>query len=118
MSRLPLVLALAVAGGAPAAAESGLADPTRPPNVETSTAGEVPPAGTQLQSILIAPGRRIAVINGQAVALGGALGDAKVIRITETEVTLQRGEETEILRLLPAIEKRMVRAPGGRRGTR
>jgi hypothetical protein len=68
--------------------------------------------GRQLQSVLLSSGRKIAVIDGNAVALGGMLGDARVVKITETEVVLKTGEETETLKLYPGVDKRMKRAAG------
>ncbi len=103
-------LAMVVPGALSAQA---LADPTRPPGGDTPGAtDEGAAAVSRLQSVLIAPGRRIAVIDGRAVALGGTIGDARVVRITETEVELKRGTESEILRLLAGTEKKLVRSRG------
>lgn len=105
----------------PAARAQGLADPTRPPAVagtlQQGVQGEeLPPAGRQLQSVLLSHGRRIAVIDGNVVALGAMLGDARVVKITDVEVVLKTGEETETLKLFPAVEKQAVkRAPRGAR---
>ena len=98
----------------PAARAQGLADPTRPPAVAgTLQQGlqgeELPPAGRQLQSVLLSHGRRIAVIDGNVVALGAMLGDARVVKITDVEVVLKTGEETETLKLFPGIDKQPVR---------
>ncbi len=103
------IVGTALIAAAPAGAQA-LADPTRPPN--TAPAGETQdtgPAGSQLQSILISRSRRLALINGESVSVGSAIGDARVVKITETEVTLQRGDETEVLRLFPGIEKQPAR---------
>lgn len=88
------------------------ADPTRPPG---ALPGELEPAAgapeaPRLQSILIAPNRRVAVIGGQTIPLGGMYGEAKVVRITEGEVVLQTGQERQILKLLSEVEKRAVRS--------
>lgn len=95
-----------------------LTDPTRPPAAAGATLGaqdEAPP-GTQLQSVLISKGRRLAVINGNTVALGGMVGEARVVKITETEVVLKKGEETEVLKMYPGIDKRPVKRTAARRG--
>ena len=106
-----------VAWTAVTARAQALVDPTRPPNAPVG--GEMPEAngGTQLQSILIASNRKLAIINGTTVPLGGMVGEAKVVKITETEVTLRKGDETEVLRLYPGIDKAPVkrRAHGSRR---
>ena len=94
-----------------AAEQPALTDPTRPPNASGAPGAEgEAPAGLsgQLQSVLIAPGRRIAVINGQSVSVGSKFGDATVTRIVETEVTLKRGDDVEVLKLLPGTEKKEV----------
>ena len=54
------------------------------------------------------PGK-LAVIDGQVVPLGGAVGEARVVRITETEVLLKTGEETETLKLYPGVDKQAVK---------
>ena len=82
------------------------ADPTRPPNLVSEEA-EAAPAGPRLESVLIAPDRRLAVISGQQVRLGGKYGEGQVVRITETEVVIRNGEATETLRLLPEARKRL-----------
>lgn len=89
-----------------------LADPTRPPAPAQDKAEQrqAEPARQRLQSVLISAGRSIAVIDGRPVALGGRVGDATVVSIDPSEVTLQRGAARERLTLLPsAIEKRPVR---------
>jgi MSHA biogenesis protein MshK len=96
-----------------------LTDPTRPPSalsaLSASQAAEEP-AGTQLQSILMSSGRKVAVINGTMVPLGGMFGESRVVRITETQVVLKRGEETEVLTMYPGIDKRAVKRSAARRG--
>ena len=98
---------------APAGAQE-LVDPTRPPNASAALPGESASGGTQLQSVLISPGRRLAIINGKSVALGDAVGESKVVKITETEVVLQKGTETEVLKMYPGIDKQPVRRGTGR----
>jgi hypothetical protein len=61
--------------------------------------------------VLLSPRRKIAVINGVTVPLGGMVGEARLVKITETEVVLKTGNETEVLKLFPGIEK----APRGRK---
>lgn len=94
-----------------------LTDPTRPP---AATAGapyapdETP--GTQLQSILLSSGRKVAVINGSMIPLGGMVGEAKVVKISETEVVLKKGDETEVLKLFPNVDKQPSRRRNPRAG--
>lgn len=89
-------------------------DPTQPPG--TTSDGHGPESGAtegpRLQSILISPNRRIAVIGGQTVPLGGMYGESRVVRITEGEVVLQAGQERQTLKLLSDVEKRISRRSG------
>lgn len=84
-----------------------LIDPTRPP--DAMTAGDdslaIAPSGPVLQSVLISPRRVEAIISGRTVKVGDKVGDAKVIRIKENEVTLRSGNDVQVLRLFPTIEK-------------
>ncbi len=94
------------------------ADPTQPPGALAGGAADAAPAeGPRLQSILISPNRRVAVIGGRTVPLGGNYGDARVVRITETEVVLQTGQERQSLRLHPEVEKRERRQSATKRTT-
>jgi MSHA biogenesis protein MshK len=112
MSACLNILAVLVALSAVSAhAQSGLADPTRPPNAAAMPQGgeEQAAGGRQLQSVLLSGGRKLAVIDGSVVPLGGSVGDARVVRITETEVVLKTGEETETLKLFPGVDKQAVK---------
>ena len=102
---------LAVAG----AQAQALSDPTRPATGAAAAAGmpEDIPGVRRLQSVLLSGGRKLAIIDGVTVPLGGKLGEARVVKITESEVTLKNGEETEILKLFPTIEKQPVKRTAG-----
>jgi len=94
-----------------------LTDPTRPPSAAAaSPATQEEAAGMQLQSILLSSGRKVAVINGITVPLGGMVGEAKLVRISETQVVLKKGGETEVLKMYPGINKRPVKRTAARRG--
>jgi MSHA biogenesis protein MshK len=100
-------LAAMLAAGALAQAQA-LSDPTRPPpmmlKAPPGTAAAAP-AGPVLQSVLIgrqAGGRQVAVIDGETVRLGGAFRGAVLVRMTETEVELRRGQERQVLKLFAA----------------
>ena len=87
-------------------------DPTRPPLIELpSSAGEGQPAGPRLESVLIAPDRRIAVINGQQFTVGGKVSGGEVVRITESEVVIRKAEGTQTLKLVPEFAKRAPPVP-------
>lgn len=63
-----------------------------------------------MQSVLISPQRRLAVIDGETVKTGDLVGDARVVRIHETEVVLKAGNEVRVLRMYPDVEKKMAAA--------
>jgi MSHA biogenesis protein MshK len=98
-------IAMAAQLAAGTARAQALVDPTRPPNAPAPGEAQDAAPAVQLQSILISRSRRLAIINGDTVALGGTIGEARVVKITETEVTLQKGEETEVLKLFPGVDK-------------
>lgn len=90
-----------------------LPDPTRPPP-EASIMGGVsaaPASGPVLQSVLIAPGRKSAVIGGQLVVEGDLFGDAKVVKISEGEVLLSGPAGEQTLKLFPGVEKTIAPVP-------
>ena len=85
-------------------------DPTRPPaSLGLAQAGPVTPSpGPVLQSVLISPGRMVAIISGKTVSLGEKFGEARVVKITESEVLLRSGTDLQTLKLFPGIEKRLT----------
>ena len=113
---LAAALWLAAAGVQAQGSVTGLSDPTRPPGPGAAWQGapEDLPAGKQLQSVLLSGGRKLAIIDGTVVQLGGMLGEARVVKISETEVVLKNGEELETLRLYPSVDKKAVKRASGR----
>lgn len=105
MATRMMVLILAVLWGVPAPAEV-LPDPTAPPASAASESGETRPA-TALTAIKLSRKQKIAVIDGQEVALGDRYQDARVVRISEGEVVLRRGRELTVLKLYPDLEKKL-----------
>jgi MSHA biogenesis protein MshK len=80
------------------------ADPFRPPRqAEQAASGEraAPIAATRLESVLIAPDRRIAVINGQQYTEGARFGSGRVLRISEAEVVIRHADRDEAIKLFP-----------------
>jgi len=100
LSLLASACAWSVAQAAP------FADPTRPPAVaEASSTAAVSTGGARLESVLIAPDRRLAVINGQQVGVGGKVADSEVVRISETEVVIRTAEGLQTLKLVPEFKR-------------
>jgi MSHA biogenesis protein MshK len=89
-----------------------LRDPTRPPSF-------VAPAGTAavresdlvLQTVLISPERRAAIINGRLLRLGENIAGMQLMSISESEVQLRGRGESRTLHLFPAVNRRETRPP-------
>ncbi|TXT24521.1 MAG: hypothetical protein FD134_1472 [Gallionellaceae bacterium] len=81
-----------------------LPDPTRPPaefGASPTQAGT--PQESGLQSLIISPARRAAIINGHTVELGGRLGDSKLVEVSESSVVLQGPQGRRTLALFPDV---------------
>jgi hypothetical protein len=91
----------------PALAQSGLADPTRPPLAMGGDAAALAEAGGPvLQSVMIPKkGKPTALIGGQLVVLGGLYGESRLVSLTDREAVLEGPAGTERLYLTPGIEK-------------
>lgn len=97
-----LVLSPSLAGA------QALNDPTRPPanfggapDMDADGAG-----GTVLQSVIISPTSKAAIISGVMVKLGEKYGDAVLVKVAENEVVLKTGTTSQVLKLFPGVEKR------------
>ena len=97
-------------------------DPTRPPSEYATGSGETAGEGSgglTLQSVLISPTHKAAIISGVMVKEGEKLGDAVLVKVAESEVVLRSAGASQVLKLHPGVEKREV-APadkaGGRKG--
>ncbi|HTS54884.1 MAG TPA: hypothetical protein VMH26_16555 [Burkholderiales bacterium] len=114
MARLVLIeaLAAALALAAGAAYAEGVSDPTRPPSGFHVGSGHGPArsseprGGLVLQSVLIYPDARSAIISGEHVLLGQKVRGLRLVRVAETEVVLLNGSERRTLRLFPNVDKR------------
>lgn len=88
-----------------------LTDPTRPPAAIAVAESEasIQPSSVSpvLQSVLISALRKEAIISGRTVRVGDKVGEAWVIKITDNQVVLHGGKETQVLKLFPGIEKRI-----------
>ena len=104
--KMMLLLAALMANSACAEA---LSDPMRPPVVVGPQADvNSAPTGPILQSVMISPQRRAAIIGGQTATIGGKFGNARVIKISESEVVLESDGKLQTLSLFPGVEKRQV----------
>ena len=104
MKHLTLGFVLACMAGSSLAAAEALRDPTRPPSVSAKGATERhESSGWQLQSVLISPERRYAIINGEVVAIGGAVSGAQLLAVAPEQVTLRTREGVRVLQLYPDV---------------
>ncbi len=87
-----------------------LPDPTRPATEIGVAAGvaaderAVATESSSLQSVIIYPDRRAAIINGQTVELGEKYGDARLIEVSERGVVLQGKQGRRVLALFPGVQ--------------
>jgi len=96
----------------PGAMAQVMIDPTRPPpGVYAPESAEKATGAPVLQSVMITPTARTAIIGGEEVKLGAKFGDARVIKITETEVVLRTTGGTETLKMYPGVEIKAVQPP-------
>jgi MSHA biogenesis protein MshK len=92
-----------------AAHAQALSDPMRPPSAQAAAGIAAPGmASSRLQSVLISPSRKLAVIDGNTVPLGGTVQGATLVAIRESEVVLQKGTERETLKLNPGVQIKPV----------
>jgi len=111
-----LALGAALAVCAPLAAAQALRDPTRPPVIfgRTGHGGIISPSRNAewvLQSVLLSPERRYAIINGEVLSLGGSVAGAELVAIREGEVTLRAGGALRTVRLFPDVDMRSEAVP-------
>lgn len=91
----------------PAAAAGPLPDPTRPAidldaGAEGTAPAETAPRG--LQSTIISPHYRAAIINGETVRLGGKSGDSRLVEVREDSVVLQNARgRRRVMELFPKV---------------
>lgn len=89
-----------------------LPDPTQPPGGLTTVPGQAAAAEERgLQSVIIAPGRRAAIINGHTVELGEKYGDARLVEVSERGVVLRGKQGKQVMQLFPGVEMKKRVAP-------
>jgi len=89
-----------------------LEDPTRPPRAERIAAPGTDSAEFLiLQSIIRSPNGNAAIISGRLVPVGGRIGAARLVRVTEDEAVIQVGGAEKRLALYPTARKRFGDLP-------
>ena len=105
MNRTALALAfvlLSLCGGAFA---QGMSDPMRPPAFIENQESTGAAGGPVLQTIVIGPDRRYAIIDGEKVTPGSRFREARVVQIAENQVTLRDAGGDTVLKLYPQVQK-------------
>jgi MSHA biogenesis protein MshK len=107
---LTTALAVALTAFSGVAAAQAIRDPTRPPAgfgaAGEPTSGQAPAGGLVLESVMLSPTRRTAIISGQVVSRGEYYGDALVAEVAEDHVVLNRGGSVLVLKMYPGTEKK------------
>ncbi len=110
LSLAAVLAAWPLRGAAQISAAQILYDPMRPPAELDATPGEKGAGGApRLQSVMIGPSERWAIIGGERVGLGGRYGDSRVVRITESEVVLRSASGDQMLKMYSDIEMNPVK---------
>ncbi len=89
-------------------------DPTRPPAefLLSGTASAPVSEPLVLQSVLLAPQRQIAIINGQRVEVGQKIRGMELLSLSEKQAVLQGPQGRITLYLLPGASIRKRQMPG------
>lgn len=92
-----------------------LPDPTRPPpELSVMPAGQTAAVkDSVLQSTLVSPSRRVAIINGQTVELGAKQGEARLVEVSESGAVLEGPQGRQVLALFPNVEIKREEPPKG-----
>lgn len=118
LTALALGVLSMLAMAALAAGDATLPDPTRPPDsmmILPSTGAPLAPAEPRLQSVMIGAGVRSAIIDGQRYKVGDKVGDARLVRISESEVVLRNASGRQTMRLFPSVKQALTAEPAPRR---
>jgi len=116
MVRLLKILVLALLCAPAFAQNNGFYDPTKPPAAFLPGAPSVASSATLetplvLQSVLLSPQRKVAIINGQNVALGQSIRGYQLRNLGPSQAQLYGPKGTITLKLLPAPRQNTARTP-------
>jgi len=95
--------AISMLFGVTSSSAEELVDPTRPPAGFGQAIPNAGPVAPILQSILISPTRRVAIVSGKTLRVGDKYGDAQLIAINENEIVLKNGKNRQSLYLYPSL---------------
>jgi MSHA biogenesis protein MshK len=101
----------AVLAHAAARAQQALVDPMRPAEARSDAGAVALQPATSLQGVVTSPQRKLALINGAIVPMGGAIGDGRLVDVTESSALLKKDGRIEVLRMYPRIERKQLKRP-------
>ena len=106
MRSAPILLAVICTAAASTVVAQALRDPTRPRAASAKEmTGRTGQSGWILQSVLISPERRYAIINGEVVAVGGSIAGAELVAVAAERVTLRTAEGLRVVHLYPDVTR-------------
>ena len=100
---LATLLSLVILASGTAYADEALRDPTRPYAPIKGPRASSP--GFVVNAIIISPERRVAIVNGRRLAVGGSLDGATVMAIEKDHLILETGGK----RIRAELNKRAMR---------
>jgi hypothetical protein len=62
-----------------------------------------------LQGVITSPSRKLALINGVVVPVGGVVRDGTLVEVTGSAALLKKNGENEVLQMYPRIDKKQIR---------
>lgn len=97
------------------AGAQGLDDPMRPSGASSAVEGHsaASRAPGSLQGVLTSPTRKLALIDGQVVPLGGAVRDGTLSGMSDGSAVVKKNGGRDVLLMHPNIDKRPARRPEG-----
>lgn len=107
MKSLATLLLCGLWAGSATAQAASVGDPTRPPaSFLDGASAAIDEGGLRLQSVLSPrSGKATAIISGQMVRVGERIGEARLVRLSETEAVLRGPRGVERLFLTPEVNK-------------
>jgi MSHA biogenesis protein MshK len=87
-------------------------DPMRPPGA--TVAGEQAPTSAGLQAVVISTRRKVALIDGAVVPVGGPVRDGTLAGVSDSLAVLKKNGERDVLLMHPNIDKKPARRDGAR----
>ena len=87
------------------ACAQSMQDPMRPSDAPSGSAAAVSSAPA-LQAVITSPGRKLAVIDGNIVPLGGAVRGATLANVNDSLAVLQKDGARDVLLMHPDIDKK------------